>query len=36
MLDLNDIIPKLGDVKGVLDMKEYDSHGNGYTLRKDE
>lgn len=36
MMDLNDIIPNLGDVKGVLDMKEYDAHGNGYTLRKDE
>lgn len=36
MMDLNDIIPELGDVKGVLDMKEYDLHGNGYTLRKDE
>ena len=36
MLDLNDIIPTLGDVKGVLDMREYDIHGNGYSLKKDE
>lgn len=35
-IDLNDIIPQLKGVKGVLDMKQYDSEGNGYTLKKDE
>lgn len=34
-IDLNDIVPKLKGVKGVLDMKEYDYEGNGYTLKKD-
>ena len=36
IMDLKDIIPNLGDVKGVLDMKVLDVHGNGYTLKKDQ
>lgn len=36
VMDLKDIIPQLGDVKGVLDMKEYDPQGSGYTLKKEE
>ena len=35
-MDLNDIIPQLLDVKGVLDMREYDAQDNGYTFKKDE
>ena len=35
-VDLNDIIPSLKGVKGVLDMRQYDTSGNGYTLKKDE
>ncbi len=35
-IDLNDIVPKLGSTKGVLDMREYDTSGNGYVLKKDE
>lgn len=35
IMDLRDIIPKLGDVSGVLDMKILDVNGNGYTLKKD-
>lgn len=34
--DLNDIIPSLLDVAGVLDMKEYNPLNTGYTFRKDE
>lgn len=36
IMNLNDIIPTLGNVKGVLDMTEYDEQGNGYTLKKEE
>ena len=35
-VDLNDIIPSLKGLKGVLDMRQYDTSGNGYTLKKDE
>lgn len=35
-MDLNDIIPQFRDVKGVLDMREYDAKDNGYTFKKDE
>ena len=35
-MDLNDIIPKLRDVKGVLDMREYDAQDNGYPFKRDE
>lgn len=35
IMDLRDIIPELGDVKGVLDMKVLDVNGNGYTLKQD-
>ena len=35
-MDLNDIIPSLEDVKGVLDMREYDAQDNGYSFKKDE
>ena len=35
IMDLKDIIPKLNGVSGVLDMKIYDTTGNGYTLKKD-
>lgn len=35
-MDLNDIIPNLKDIKGVLDMREYDVGNNGYTFKRDE
>lgn len=35
IMDLRDIMPGLVDVRGVLDMKILDVHGNGYTLKKD-
>lgn len=35
-MDLNDIIPNLKDIKGVLDMREYDAGNNGYTFKRDE
>lgn len=35
VMDLRDIMPGLVDVSGVLDMKELDVHGNGYTFKKD-
>lgn len=35
-MDLNDIIPEFRDVKGVLDMREYDSQDNGYSFKRDE
>ena len=34
-MDLNDIIPNMGDVKGVLDMQEYNEQGE-YTLKKEK
>lgn len=34
-MDLNDIIPNLEDIKGVLDMREYDDKDNGYTFKKE-
>ena len=34
-MDLNDIIPNLEDIKGVLDMREYDAQDNGYAFKKD-
>lgn len=36
IMDLKDILPELVDVKGVLDMKVYDSQGKGYTFKKDQ
>lgn len=36
IMDLRDILPQLVDVKGVLDMKVYDSQGKGYTFKKDQ
>lgn len=35
-MDLNDILPELEDIKGVLDMREYDAQDKGYTFKKDE
>ncbi len=35
-MDLNDIIPKLEDIKGVLDMREYDAQDNGYSFKRDD
>ncbi len=34
MADLRDIYPNLKDVKGTLDMKDYNESGTGYTLKK--
>lgn len=34
--ELKDILPKLMDVKGTLDMKNYNTSNTGYTFRKEE
>ncbi len=36
MIDLNDMLPTMEDIPGVLNMQEYDESRKGYIFKKDE